>query len=87
MLMNTGDKAVQSEHGLLTTIAWGLNGKVEYALEGSIFVAGSAIQWLRDGLRMIKNSADSEKYATRVDFNRWSICGSCLCWFRNTLLG
>ena len=66
MLMNTGDKAVRSEHGLLTTIAWGLNGKVEYALEGSIFVAGSAIQWLRDGLRMFKNSKDSEKYATRV---------------------
>ena len=47
MLMNTGEKAVRSENGLLTTIAWGLNGKVEYALEGSIFVAGSAIQWLR----------------------------------------
>ena len=60
MLMNTGEKAVQSEHGLLTTIAWGLDGKVEYALEGSIFVAGSAIQWLRDGLRMFKNSSDSE---------------------------
>ncbi len=66
MLMNTGDKAVSSEHGLLTTIAWGINGKVEYALEGSIFVAGSAIQWLRDGLRMFKNSKDSEQYATRV---------------------
>ena len=66
MLMNTGDKAVRSEHGLLTTIAWGINGKVEYALEGSIFVAGSAIQWLRDGLRMFKDSKDSEKYATRV---------------------
>ena len=49
MLMNTGEKAVASEHGLLTTIAWGLDGKVNYALEGSIFVAGSAIQWLRDG--------------------------------------
>ena len=66
MLMNTGDKAVRSEHGLLTTIAWGINGKVEYALEGSIFVAGSAIQWLRDGLRMFKDSKDSEQYATRV---------------------
>ena len=55
-----------SEHGLLTTIAWGINGKVEYALEGSIFVAGSAIQWLRDGLRMFKDSKDSEQYATRV---------------------
>jgi len=66
MLMNTGEKAVSSEHGLLTTIAWGLDGKVEYALEGSIFVAGSAIQWLRDGLRMLKKAADSEQYAKRV---------------------
>ena len=67
MLMNTGEKAVASEHGLLTTIAWGLNGKVEYALEGSIFVAGSAIQWLRDGLRMFQDASDSEEYATRVE--------------------
>jgi glycerol kinase len=67
MLMNTGEKAVKSEHGLLTTLAWGLNGKIEYALEGSIFVAGSAIQWLRDGLRMIKDAKDSEQYAERVE--------------------
>lgn len=67
MLMNTGEKAVQSDHGLLTTIAWGLNGKVEYALEGSIFVAGSAIQWLRDGLRMFKDAKDSEEYAFQVE--------------------
>ncbi|HWJ80136.1 MAG TPA: glycerol kinase GlpK [Niallia sp.] len=66
MLMNTGEKAVKSNHGLLTTIAWGLNGKVEYALEGSIFVAGSAIQWLRDGLRMFNDAKESEKYATKV---------------------
>ncbi|MCY9137652.1 glycerol kinase GlpK [Peribacillus frigoritolerans] len=66
MLMNTGEKAVKSEHGLLTTIAWGLNGKVEYALEGSIFVAGSAIQWLRDGLKLLNDPKDSEKYALRV---------------------
>ncbi|MEN2465613.1 glycerol kinase GlpK [Ornithinibacillus sp. FSL M8-0202] len=66
MLMNTGDRAVQSKHGLLTTIAWGIDGKVEYALEGSIFVAGSAIQWLRDGMRMFQNAADSETYAKRV---------------------
>ncbi|WP_461200882.1 glycerol kinase GlpK [Anoxybacillus sp. TBDG-1] len=66
MLMNTGEKAVQSKHGLLTTIAWGIDGKVEYALEGSIFVAGSAIQWLRDGLRMIKEAKDSEAYAIKV---------------------
>ncbi|MBS4204020.1 glycerol kinase GlpK [Lederbergia citrea] len=67
MLMNTGENAVKSEHGLLTTIAWKVDGKVEYALEGSIFVAGSAIQWLRDGLRMLKDSKDSEKYAARVE--------------------
>lgn len=66
MLMNTGENAVQSEHGLLTTIAWGLNGRVEYALEGSIFVAGSAIQWLRDGLRMFQDAKESEIYAKRV---------------------
>ncbi|WP_203247828.1 glycerol kinase GlpK [Sporosarcina beigongshangi] len=67
MLMNTGEKAVKSEHGLLTTLAWGIDGKVEYALEGSIFVAGSAIQWLRDGLRMFRDSAESERYANRVE--------------------
>lgn len=66
MLMNTGEKAVLSQKGLLTTIAWGLNGKVEYALEGSIFVAGSAVQWLRDGLRMLKTAKDSERYAAKV---------------------
>jgi glycerol kinase len=67
MLMNTGDKAIPSKHGLLTTIAWGLNGRVEYALEGSIFVAGSAIQWLRDGLQLIESARDSEAFAERVD--------------------
>lgn len=66
MLMNTGETAVKSEHGLLTTIAWGLDGKVTYALEGSIFVAGSAIQWLRDGLRMFRKAEESEAYASRV---------------------
>ena len=66
MLMNTGEEAVKSENGLLTTIAWGLDGKITYALEGSVFVAGSAIQWLRDGIRMLKNAADSEEYAKRV---------------------
>lgn len=67
MLMNTGEKAVKSDNGLLTTLAWGIDGKVVYALEGSIFVAGSAIQWLRDGLRMFNNAADSQAYAERVD--------------------
>ena len=67
MLMNTGEKAVKSDNGLLTTLAWGIDGKVEYALEGSIFVAGSAIQWLRDGLRMLKDAKDSQGYAEKVD--------------------
>ncbi|MDG5470375.1 glycerol kinase GlpK [Jeotgalibacillus sp. ET6] len=67
MLMNTGEKAVVSEHGLLTTLAWGIDGKVEYALEGSIFVAGSAVQWLRDGMRMLKTAPASEDYASRVE--------------------
>lgn len=67
MLMNTGVTPVPSKNGLLTTIAWGIDGKVEYALEGSIFVAGSAVQWLRDGLRMIKTAPESEDYANRVD--------------------
>ncbi|QPC47839.1 glycerol kinase GlpK [Mangrovibacillus cuniculi] len=66
MLMNTGEKAVKSENGLLTTLAWGIDGKVTYALEGSIFVAGSAIQWLRDGLRLIKSAGDTEGYAEKV---------------------
>lgn len=66
MLMNTGDKVYESKNGLLTTIAWGLNGKVDYALEGSIFVAGSAIQWLRDGLRLIEAAPDSEYIAKKV---------------------
>ena len=66
MLMNTGGEAVASNHGLLTTIAWGIDGKVEYALEGSIFVAGSAVQWLRDGLQMIKHAEETETLAMSV---------------------
>jgi glycerol kinase len=66
MLMNTGDVAVPSKHGLLTTIAWGVDSKVEYALEGSIFITGAAIQWLRDELRIIDSSAQSEEYALQV---------------------
>ena len=66
MLMNTGEKPVFSRHGLVTTIAWGLNGKVTYALEGSIFVAGAAIQWLRDELHLIESSEDSEYMAMKV---------------------
>lgn len=66
MLMNTGEKPVYSNNGLVTTIAWGLNGKVNYALEGSIFVAGAAIQWLRDEMRIIDTSPDSEYIAKQV---------------------
>jgi len=66
MLMNTGTKRVPSTNGLLTTIAWGVDGKVEYALEGSIFVAGAAVQWLRDELKLIENAAQSEELATAV---------------------
>ncbi|MBS3984457.1 MAG: glycerol kinase GlpK [Selenomonadales bacterium] len=66
MLMNTGEKVYESKNGLLTTIAWGLDGKVEYALEGSIFVAGSAVQWLRDGLKLIESAPDSEYFAQKT---------------------
>lgn len=66
LLMNTGEKPVFSDNGLVTTIAWGLDGKVNYALEGSIFVAGSAIQWLRDELRVIDSAVDSEYFARKV---------------------
>ena len=64
--MNTGEKPVFSKNGLVTTIAWGLEGRVEYALEGSIFVAGAAIQWLRDEMRLIESAADSEYHAGKV---------------------
>jgi len=67
LLMNTGDKPVFSENGLVTTIAWNINGKTEYALEGSIFVSGSAIQWLRDELDIIDSAADSEYFASKVN--------------------
>ncbi len=66
LLMNTGEKPVFSENGLVTTIAWGLDGKVTYALEGSIFVAGAAIQWLRDEMGLIDSSQDSEYMAQKV---------------------
>ncbi len=66
LLMNTGNKPVYTDDGLITTVAWGLDGKVTYALEGSVFVCGSAIQWLRDGLRILDSAADSEYYASKV---------------------
>ena len=67
MLMNTGENLEFSKNGLLTTIAWGLDNKIHYALEGSVFVAGSAIQWLRDGLQIINNAKESEALAKSID--------------------
>ncbi len=67
MLMNTGETPIQSQHGLVTTLAWGYEGKVEYALEGSIFVAGSAVQWLRDSLQIIRTAPESETVASQVE--------------------
>ena len=66
ILMSTGEKAVESKSRLLTTIAWGVGGKVEYALEGSVFIAGASVQWLRDGLRMIDDAASAERCAAKV---------------------
>lgn len=69
MLMNTGDKPVVSKNNLLTTIAWKVNGKVEYALEGGVFIAGAVVQWLRDGLKIIHKSGDVETLVSRVSDN------------------
>ena len=70
MLMNTGDTAIKSENGLLSTVAWGIDGKVSYALEGSIFMGGASIQWLRDDLKLIYDSNQSEYYANMVEDTR-----------------
>ena len=67
VLMNTGQEMIRSKNGLLTTIAWGLDGKVSYALEGSVFIAGAAIQWLRDELRLVYDSPQSEYYANKIE--------------------
>ena len=67
MLMNTGKEKMESTHGLISTIAWGIDGKIEYALEGSIFIAGAAVQWLRDGLQIIKSSSETESLANSID--------------------
>lgn len=67
MLMLTGERLVHSANGLLTTIAWGVNNKVEYALEGSIFIAGAAVQWLRDSMKLVFDAKDSEYFATQVE--------------------
>ncbi|RYY47667.1 MAG: glycerol kinase [Chitinophagaceae bacterium] len=69
MLMNTGEKPVQSNNNLLTTIAWSINGKVHYALEGSVFIGGAVVQWLRDGLKIIQKSGDVEELASKVKDN------------------
>jgi glycerol kinase len=69
ILLNTGDKPIQSKKGLLTTVAWGLGGKINYAMEGSVFITGAAVQWLRDGLHLIKTAADSEALAKSVPDN------------------
>jgi glycerol kinase len=69
MLMNTGDKPVQSKNGLLTTVAWKIKDQICYALEGSVFVAGSSVQWLRDGLEMIKEASDTEALSTSIKSN------------------
>jgi len=69
LLMNTGEKPVASQNNLLTTIAWGTEKKVEYALEGSVFIAGAVVQWLRDGLRIISRAADSEPMAASLSSN------------------
>ena len=66
LLMNIGDKPMITDSGLVTTIAWGIDGKVNYALEGSVFVCGAAIQWLRDGMRVIESAADCEYYSRKV---------------------
>lgn len=69
MLLNTGKDIVESKNGLITTIAWGINGQITYAVEGSVFVAGAAIQWLRDGLELFRNAAETEKLAYEVEDN------------------
>lgn len=69
MLMNTGEKIIHSKAGLLTTIAWGIDGKVEYALEGSVFIAGAAIQWLRDEMKILDSAPDSEYFTSKVSDN------------------
>lgn len=69
MLMNTGDKPIISENGLLTTIAWGINNEITYALEGSVFVAGSSVQWLRDGIKLIESASETETLATSLASN------------------
>src|SRR5690606_35481191 len=77
MLMNTGKKPQVSKNGLLTTVAWGLNGKVFYALVGSVFIAGAAVQWLRDELGVIETSAESGEIAKSFDENPVYVVPAC----------
>lgn len=75
LLMNTGEKPVESRHGLLTTIAWGIGGKVNYALEGSVFVSGAAVKWLRDELCIIRTASETEELARSVeDAGEFTLC-------------
>ena len=69
MLMNTGERCIKSSNGLLTTIAIGIDNKIEYALEGSVFIAGAAIQWLRDEMKFFSDAADTEYFATKIENN------------------
>ncbi len=87
LLMNTGKKIVRSEHGLLTTIACGASGEVNYALEGAVFNGGSCVQWLRDELKVIKNARDSELYATRVKDSNGVYVVPAFYRVRRTILG
>ena len=86
MLMNTGEQPVTSKNNLLTTIAWQINGKTHYALEGSVFIAGAVVQWLRDGLRLIRSSNEIEALAKEVRKQRWCLYGSRICRSWCTLL-
>lgn len=86
LLMNTGESPVYSKNGLVTTIAWGIDGKVNYALEGSVFVAGAAIQWLRDELELIDSSPESERLALSVPDTNRRIYSSRICGTWSALL-
>ena len=84
MLMNTGSKPIPSKNNLLTTIAWRIGDRTEYALEGSIFIAGAVVQWLRDGLGIIKSSAEVEALAAQVtDTGEFIWCRPLLDWARH----
>ena len=85
--MNTGEMPVSSKNGLVTTIAWGIDGKVVYALEGSIFVAGASIQWLRDEMKFIDSSTDSEYMARKGKGYKRLLCGAGIYRAWGTILG